>query len=638
MTTLPESNPNPTASAKPPPQFERVWRLAGIGLVFGNRPNRHTDLPKPIQAYLKKATKAGNLSDPDECELADHFRAGLAHGKSSDDLIAAMGKPKALGNAIYRAKHPIEWRVGVTLKWLGYAALTPFALYILLWAGLRWAKPQPTVDYYALLNQPVLATSPQDQAWPLYRAVISDPRMRRDKLLDALMRPYNNQDPYDKDDLARPGDPDWPKAAAYLQTIQPLLIQFRAAAHKPALGIPLYRHADISDDDLVILHATRWTPSQPVANHPICRLASEAFEPDTSHLSTIRVTCRVLSADMHLAAQQGDVKRFFADFEAHLAAARQLGQVPLHDTGRMFPAELTERPIAHAAQIALAHPGFLTEAQVTDLRRKSAQAIDALASLPTLPDAPYHDRMQRILTPGPNGRITRDGLIYIFRTAGLPDDDLLTAPPSWEQTIGAEILLPLAYLALPSRQGIDAQRAHINNSRRLNAFAPWSLYQTIHPWTHIPADQDLNATPTRLFMELGVFAAAISFENEGRILSHAKAQARTHDTLLALAQYRARHGQYPATLADLVPAFLTLPPRGLEPTETLIYQLTPTGPIIYSKDDGSSPRPDPKTGTVYFPSGRRIDAVLKSPATSQPQTSDTSPPDSPATSNPQTSP
>ena len=95
-------------------------------------------------------------------------------------------------------------------------------------------------------------------------------------------------------------------------------------------------------------------------------------------------------------------------------------------------------------------------------------------------------------------------------------------------------------------------------------------------------------------------------------LARAETARRLTVTAIALKRYHLEHGIYPATLNELVPAFLFAVPIDFMDGKPLRYKLRPDGDfLLYSvgedgKDDGGDPSPVPPSTSFNWMLGRDI--------------------------------
>jgi hypothetical protein len=94
-------------------------------------------------------------------------------------------------------------------------------------------------------------------------------------------------------------------------------------------------------------------------------------------------------------------------------------------------------------------------------------------------------------------------------------------------------------------------------------------------------------------------------------------QRELTDMALALAAYRADHGSYPATLAELAPKYIAKVPKDIFNDADLHYKREAGGYLLYSvgqngKDDGGKTREDdPPAGADWDDLVVRVPAKVK---------------------------
>lgn len=608
-------------TSQPPKTFlgvELTWRLSV---------DVHSDLPQNARRYINKAARAGWLDADAVKELSDHFRAALAHGQMVDEIVSSLGPATALGIQWGRVRSPIRWVLARSMAWLRRLILACFIAYIGLWMCLRWAQPQPSIDYYALLNQPTLITPADSHAWPLYRKALLDPRMHALAMHQVFSGANTDPNQEPNGFLVRPGDPDWPRIAAYIEEIQPLLDLVRQGADKPNLGCLFMRTHDMPAEDRRALSEdpdALVDPAPLPADHPACRLAAgHVNEFDMPQFSAIQTLTAPISADMLYAADKGDRLRLLDDFQILLKVSRQFRQVPVF-SARTYAVGIVNRAVQRIALIAMSYPGLLSESEIADIRRAASNEINQFTTLTPILDAQYLDRVQRAYTnDNGNGRITLDGAIFLFGSLDGQDVKSITQAPSFQARLLAECYLPFLYLTLPRQRELDSQRAQVLAGALLSDV---SLLVNQAPWnavTRPPRYFVKDSSPQEWFTEMLFFSSPADLSTFGQLktvaLWQSQTQAQIDDALLAVAQYRTHYGTYPDTFNQLIPAYLAQPPTALEPGQFLILKPSQSGPVIYSwgpngTDEGGSYIPmtrkdagNPPGDHLYYPEyNRRI--------------------------------
>jgi hypothetical protein len=602
---------------------QRRQTFLGVELTWRLSVDVHADLPKEARRYINKAARAGWLDGDAVSEISDHFRAALAHGRSVKEIVTGLGPAGAFGSQWGRTRSPARWVMAQGMTWTRRLIAACFVGYIALWACLRWAQPAPSVDYYALLNQPTLTTPADTHAWPFYRQALLDPRMHADAMYQVFAQPGSNGNEAPLDSLIRPGDAGWPRIVAYLNDIQPLLDLVRQGADKPNLGCLFMRtHNQPQDDRRALaqdpLEALEPTPVP--ADALACRLAAgHVNEFDLPHFSTIQTLTAPITADMLHAADRSDRKRVLEDFQTLLKVSRQLRQVPVF-SARTYAVGIVNRAAQRIAVIAMSYPGLLSETDLADIRRTSSNEINQFTTLTPILDVQYLDRVQRSYTrDGGNGRITLDGALFLFGSLSGHDVRSITVAPTFQARFLAECYLPFLYLTLPREKELNRQRAQVLAGALLSDV---SLLVTQEPWnvvTRPPKFFEKDTGPQDWFTEMLFFGSPADYSTFGHLktvaLWQSQTQAQIDDSLLAVAQYRAHFGRYPENFAQLIPDILPMPPAAMEPDQFLILKSTNDGPVIYSigvngTDEGgvfipTAPGMPPQGDHLYFPEYNR---------------------------------
>ena len=590
------------------------------------------DLPKPAADLVRrvvKRTRLWRLERADvAAELAAHFADGLAAGESAESLIDRFGDERAAAKLIRRAKRrnrPVAWKA---LRLAG-RALAAFAIYYgLLFARFYLGRPSVSVDYVAALNAPIKAVPESDRAWPLYREAmleIGRPGADGAITLEDASRLWE----------LKPGDPQWPATAAWLDAHRSAIALVRRAAAKPALGFILGKGGSADDPaSFGKLHVDHTYAGVP--DYLVGHLVSSIVVP---HLNGLRELTLMLEADARAARLDGDGGRFVADVDALLGLADQLAARPFAitqavgmsartDALRLIDAILADepapplarparglaRPIPHLAaplagrvststrpasgaakRGAEASPKpLLTDAQLRDLAHRLAGPRVAADLLNVDGERlSFADAVQRIYTDGGTGggHVTADGIkvLKLLKNVTGPESD---AGGDWsnpvDQAVAAAALRPLV---AASRDDLIA--AH---GRWLDA---------LKAQLRRPLRDAGGSDPDAVLAPLQKSAASRAEYAPLLVLTHpvwhAQATAerylgRRDGTMvgLALELYRRRHGAYPASLDELVPGLLPAVPADRITGDPVRYRLTAGRPVVYSvgadrDDDGGRP-------------------------------------------------
>ena len=388
-------------------------------------------------------------------ELIAHFRDGVEAGPSADELISNFGSIKTAAQLIRRGKRrnrPLWWHARRRfLQAVGAVLLVYIGLALLLVVR----HPNPTVDYVAEWNRPVLATPPADRAWPIYRYAWT--RAQIWKLDDAPLRPEGRN----VTRWFRPGDAQWPEAVVFLRQHKPLLDAAREAGLKPALGweLNMGSFAAMAPEDRAAFGPS--AASSPVAgpygNDRVERLLLKCIVSiNLPYLSPMRVTANLLAADMRLAASEGDADRVLADYRALVGMARQLSEMPIliNELVGLNIAALADRTLMEINQ---SMPQSLTGCRI-DLLHVMAAATGSLRTNVSSERLFFLDILQRVYSDNGHGdgSPTLDGL-QLLTVIRRPMLDSRHQPEPPEGELARVLAMPTAVVAMASRKEMTEQ-------------------------------------------------------------------------------------------------------------------------------------------------------------------------------------
>jgi hypothetical protein len=296
-----------------------------------------------------------------------------------------------------------------------------------------------------------------------------------------------------------------------------------------------------------------------------------------AYLNPIRSSQRALVARSLVRLDAGDVDGFHSDLVAAHRIARLLGQ-------SMF---MVDRAEAGKMEICACLAGQVG-ATSGKLSRDQARALaDDLAALGDLPP---------VLDPMGEGEryIELDALQYLAKIGPRQTGDLLVAVMQPHDAVfGANtfLFIPLAYERM--MRGVNHMDDGVVAAARIPTYPKRIAAMELR-------DRDFRASglwnaltgivwgewPTRWFVPAGMVAPT-SREFQGRM------DMRLTRVALELAAYKADHGSYPQTLAELSPGYLPAVPVDLFSEKPPIYSRQGDGYLLYSVgpnmvDDGAT--------------------------------------------------
>jgi len=503
-------------------------------------------------------------------ELCGHFAGGLDSGRSVGELVEGFGQPRTTARLMRRAKlraRPWPWRA---LHAAQRTVLITVAAAGVLVAGqvVRFATATPGIrhNYLADLNAPSEAVPEPQRAWPLYReAALGKPRSPHS--LDLAWGPLT------------PEDPRWEAAAEHVRASRDTISLIGRAASRPVFG-PVF--SDKPDAELLAKRGVVIPADPPEAYPELRNLDSQPFR-------TMQSLANLLCHRVCLAAAEGSgdvAARGIADL---VAMAEHQHQVPILQSQTHALATFG-MALDTAGVVMREWPGALNDEQWTGVAHALARfAGGGQVRLRFGGERPFiEDLVQRLYTEG--GSFTPAGHKFVREwarqqtysasaadTVASAIDALLETPSAAEfmthydrslAAAEAEAVLPLY-----RRQGRELQDP---------IFEAAKPYVVVWSSTSYPAEW---------------FPAALRRAG----LSAEQATQRRDAVLagIALELFKRRHGAYPATLAELVPAYLPAVPMDRFDGGALKYTMRDGGPLLYTvganrRDDGGRPAMGPR--------------------------------------------
>lgn len=591
-----------TATASPGGETPRRSRASAASIVADS------GLPEPLGQCALEVTSKLRLWKRERIdvahELVSHFAEGLAKGQTAEQLLTDFGDPTHTARLISRAKRrsrPLWWKL---TRGFGFTLLALCTLYAGL--AIRYASGRPTitVDYFAQLNASTLATPLEERAWPRYRdAMMLLPRF-----------PPTADDAHDIDfGRVQPGTPDWDIAAKYALEYAHVLAQVRVAAKLPIAGY-------------VVGISTDYNPSYrpgytPVGNPQSVQRTSTA--PDklpkfyssldgalilaiTPNLSVYRELSRLLTFDARFAASRGDAPRVVANLQAVNALARHAADPSGMLIGQIVGNGINWHNVYALGQIIANWPGVLSDADLLAI----SDSFNQWRANPTRHDdsinlegerAVMYDLLQRIYTDDGHGdgRLVNIDAMRLLELINRTSDSNFTPITRYLPLING----PIASQVTATRA--EMQRAYDDLLASAAQIAKLPLPQQQAAWTKAVQRYDDSALNDRhlpgsiVMPALG--RASLSF-------TQATTQRDAAVAGIALERFRLAHGTYPATLAELVPAYLTaipLDPWDGKPIKYLPPDANRPTPILYSVGENQMDNHGDGTLVPAPPSPRR---------------------------------
>lgn len=505
-------------------------------------------------------------------ELCAHFRDGLDAGVAPEELARSFGDPAQaakLITATRRRLRPMWWRSARAALRASAALFLVIALaYGVLAARFFLVSPNVTHNYAAELNAASRSTPESERAWPLYiRAKVqfgATPRFMMDE---------NAAEPMS------PGEPRWEEMAAWLEQHTGALATLREAGSKAIVGYEL--RTQLEPDYIAALRVT---------NPQFTDVTTPEAEPENPlvvglllpHLGEMRKGAKWLRADAALAASHNDRARFMEDVHAILG----IGEQGLRDRfmiGQLVGIAVDDLAVGLVLE-NISKPDLLTADDLRDLAHRFAAIGGGRVSIDTSMEIVFvEDVLQRFYSDDGHG----DG----YFVGGGGEFDRIARDFGIARARGEAVLRayqPLQSVIMPSRAQLreKAQRV-VESSAADNALPAWrheergtdALYidlmesgvHQIMPW--LASLYNINEPGG------GMFANAFAT----RDLFVARRDALL--AVIAAESHRRAHGTWPATLEQLVPAYLPRVPLDPFTGEALRYvppKSEGEAPVFYS--------------------------------------------------------
>ena len=185
--------------------------------------------------------------------------------------------------------------------------------------------------------------------------------------------------------------------------------------------------------------------------------------------------------------------------------------------------------------------------------------------------------------------------------------DAYIGMPFWSANMDADEMLLLRH----HQENLDAVRT-------LRTGAPWSVINANLYSNHMEFNKVVSSPVGRYRYR---FSATANSTKAASVCVRAETQRRLTVAAIALKRYELRHQSKPATLATLVPEFLSAVPIDPMSGKPLSYRTNQTGYVLYSAgedgvDDGGDPLPPAGSKATDIWSGR--DAVWPTAASEGP--------------------
>ena len=516
-------------------------------------------------------------------ELISHFLEGKQSGRSYPQLVAHFGNPQVTATLIRRSKirnRPIMFKILSIFAW---SMLAVVSIYLAILSYFHMGKPQPTTDFLVEFNQLHRDVDDEDKAWPIYRPLwIKYGFSEGGKFgTNELWHPEGDNR-FSR--LVKPADPGWAVAIAKLEEISDLLDAFREGAKKKRLGLEL--QSDISkysDEDFLALfpnrergdNSTRWYNMENVDDEVLELFHGSIVSVLLPHIQRLRTAARLFQVDTRWAVEQNDSDRAVENIETVLGLAAQASDSNTL-VGSLVGIAVGTIGFNQLEEVLTENPDFFNQVQLAQLQtgienisiRKWIKVEGERAFL--------HDIIQRVYTDNGNGdgRMTPLGVKLLSQMShGIRDQILKTGNKELDLYIAVaeNFVAPATLFLVASRrettekcdQFIDAYKADFDKPRWLAE--------------HPDFDKFFSENEMRfkvLAMMLPAFGAVRNAMD--------RTMGRQEGVIAALAsqRYYLEHNQWPESLDQLAPEFITELPVD-QITGNLIKLLTDENGIVF---------------------------------------------------------
>ena len=543
-------------------------------------------IPEESKAIVRAIVRQTRLRRSERAELArelcSHFEEGIAAGAEPGVLAMEFGDPKRAAKLIRRAVVRKRGWADQVLRRLkqGMAVAGVLALgwYGVMFVRYNFGEPVLSRNYTAEYNAEVARVPESDRAWPMYADLIG----RWTPFPPELREKSQSFD-------AKPGDEGYEAVRANVAANLLLLPSLREAAARPSLGLPM----SMAVDPAVLDYQRRAGTLD--ANLPSTQTDSEnpaLIAIPLPHLGLMRVFARTLAFDAAEAIRAGDGPRVEANVRAMLGIGSQTG-----GTGILINDLVSIAIVALAydtiSDCLYGHPELLDDAALKRIAHAASSIPPSISAGMGLEREMFMDVVQRVYSD--NGR--GDGVIVnrglrdfgALMGDGVSDNNLMMQSNALP-IFGRNLLGPVAAGFYAGRKDLTSMYDRMVSSvERVGALPMWQWPEDFEGDAEF---ERLSQIDKQRYLLLGMMMPAL-----GRAIQAPQVAMQQRDgvlTAIALELHKRRHGEYPATLAELTPDLLpaVLPDR--IDGRPMRYKIVEGKPLLYSIgvdriDDGGVP-------------------------------------------------
>jgi hypothetical protein len=542
-------------------------------------------LPRELQDLVRLVVSRCRLSKREKSQaaamLCDRFAEQLGAGRTVQQITGELGEPRVVARTLsrdVRRNRSLSVRIfrrgvqGVVL-----CLLLLIAAYGYYFVRFNFGTPNIARNFAQEHNDRVLARPEAERAWPVYRRVMSG---------WTHLQFTEEEGTQDYPDL-KPGTPGWDAAAANLKANATGLAEIRRAAKLPAMGFPLREEPDPVIEAWLEGRAPTpggIDPPASVANNP------PLYEIDVVPLRFMREFGFALKFDALVAVQQGDGRRVVDNIGAMLGMGRQLrdSEIMLADFASQG---VSATGIYLIGTVLQRHASVLTDEHLAELAAMLEPPSDGSNPYSvrfTMERSRAMDVLQRMYSDDGDGR-------GILLAEAVRKFDLMNSLAIPGGAWSTALLGPLLSAIGAGRAELwERFESEFRAAERLEAMPLWERQ------SGLPKASGTQGG----FQRMRTIIVEIMLISMDRPTTAGEFMLQERDamrTALALERHRRTSGQWPATLRELVPAYLPEVPPDRYTGKALGYVLLNGQPRIYSVgvdriDDGGRPLTGENTG------------------------------------------
>ena len=575
--------------------------------VLGRRPWKRqvveSGLPEDIQSVLRDVLTRCRLSRSEKAavaeELLSHFRDGLDHGQSAQELIEDFGDPAVAAPLIESAKRRNRpmWKKSLQFSAYGIASLAAAYVNISIWFHI--GQPTPSIDYVAKLNQPISEMAESEKAWPIYRPMWTKYKFSEGGKFDIPEMWFHEIDPEDElqtsQRLIRQDDEGWQAAREAFAQHADLLQAFREGARKPYFGVELQNDPNkYSDEDFAAIF-----PANSRKDFESLSVDAAGIDEETSqligeslimvllpHVQVMRQAARIFVVDTRLAVDENDSERAVQNLETMLGLGRHSAEGPVLICSLVgyAIAGITFNQIEEVLQ---QDPDFFNEDQLARLQ-KAVQSADIQGWLHFEGELmAVEDMIQRTYTDDGNGdgRLTPQGVQLLTSSSQLWG----LGTPSQEEDPYNNVLRWGETLFGPASLFLAASRKEV--TERSNQLLDQVIEDANKPFweaNHFDLDAELDQQPFKYAL-LDLMLPAV--QQVRSAMDRSRGRQEGVRGAIALYRYHQKNGKWPKSWDEIPKPMLPAAPIDQLTGEPMRFKIVDDRPLIYSvgndrDDDG----------------------------------------------------